>query len=237
MNDNEFEILLEQAERGETEAVLSAVDQDRKLATRIGDWEQRLLHRACEKGHVELARGLLARGALVELRDYFGNDATYYASKWCNVDLVTLLLDYGGNPNTTNDFKETAIWAAGSTANLAVCLLLLARGADLMSVFVFVDTASDWYGNYADDTFSDDVLAEHLAVIIVAWQTGPHPSQRWARRWPMISFVTGCRFRPLAGRQGWVHPEGLSLEQRERARRRTLVFSSDVLLRLIVSFL
>ena len=66
------------------------------------------------------------------------------------------------------------------------------------------------------------------------------PSQRqlrWARRWPVMLFVAGCRFRPLAGRQGWVPPEGLSLEQRERARRRSLVFSSDVLLRLIVSFL
>ena len=54
----------------------------------------------------------------------------------------------------------------------------------------------------------------------------------------MMLFVTGCRFRPLAGKQGWVPPpEGLSFEQRERARRRSLVFSSDVLLRLIVSFL
>jgi hypothetical protein len=83
-------------------------------------------------------------------------------------------------------------------------------------------------------------MSEHRTAMIKAWEYGPHPIQqsiRWARRLPMMNFVTGCRFRPLTGKQGWIPPEGLSLEQRERALRRTLVFSSDVLLRLIVSFL
>jgi hypothetical protein len=53
----------------------------------------------------------------------------------------------------------------------------------------------------------------------------------------MMLFVTGCRFRPLADKQGWIPPKDLSVEQRKSARLRSLVFSSDVLLRLIVSFL
>ena len=96
----------------------------------------------------------------------------------------------------------------------------------------------DVYGSWARPPPSLDVVASRRARLAAAWRAGPHPSQRWARRLPVMLFVTGCRFRPLAGKLGWdPPPEGLSLEQRERARRRSLVFSSDVLLRLVVSFL
>jgi len=101
----------------------------------------------------------------------------------------------------------SAVTGAMQENHLEVGVLLASRGADLGSL-----------------KSSSRVRLE------TAW--------RWARRCPVMSFVTGCRFRPLAGKRGWVPPaEGLSLEQRERARRHTLVFSSDLLLRLIVSFL
>jgi hypothetical protein len=106
-----------------------------------------------------------------------------------------------------------------------------------MAVMDDEHTALDMYGEYANPYLSPEVLTEHRDALLAAWHAGPHPSQRWARRLPIMLFVTGCRFRPLAGKQGWILPESLSLEQRERARRRSLVFSSDVLLRLIVSFL
>jgi len=185
---------------------------------------------------VELARGLLARGASVGARDGDGCDSTWYASESGNLALVTLLLDHGGDPCTRNEYDWPALWAAARYGHLAVCLLLLSRGADLTAVMVG-RTALGMYGENARPPLSPEVLAEHRAALTAAWRAGPHPSQRWGRRLPVMLFVAGCRFRPLAGRQGWVPPEGLSLEQRERARRRSLVFSSDVLLRLIVSFL
>jgi len=189
---------------------------------------------------VELARGLLARGASVGARDWNGCDSTWYASENGNLALVTLLLDHGGDPCTRNEYDWPALWAAARYGHLAVCLLLLSRGADLMAVMDghTERTALQWYDLYAGLDLSPAVLASSRARLEAAWRAGPHSSQRWARRWPAMLFVTGCRFRPLAGKQGWVPPpEGLSLEQRQRARRRSLVFSSDVLLRLIVNFL
>jgi hypothetical protein len=84
---------------------------------------------------------------------------------------------------------------------------------------------------------SEEQAEEGRLAMIKAWEHGPHLIQRsirWNRRWPFMSVMAGCRFRPLIGKQGWIAPEGLSLE---RARLRSLVFSSDLLLRLIVSFL
>ena len=238
MTERDFDALLNRAEQGHTQAVLAAVDQDGRLATRAGGFRQTLMHRACEGGggHVELVRGLLARGASVGARDGFSCDATYYASCSGNVALVTLLLDNGGDENTIDDFGKPALRTAAYEGHLAVCLLLLSRGADLSAV-KYGRTALGLYGERVYPPLGPEVLAEHRAALEAAWRAGPHPSQPWARRLPVMLFVAGCRFRPLAGRQGWVPPEGLSLEQRERARRRSLVFSSDVLLRLIVSFL
>jgi len=280
MSENDFKALLHQAYEGETQAVLEAVKQDRRLATRADRLRRTLLHEACigRGGHVELARGLLARGASVGARDWGGCDAIYHASYRGNVAMVTLLLDRGGDPCTRDINGSTALMMAAWRGHLAVCLLLLSRGADLTVVWEG-NTALTMYGENARPSLSPEVLAEGRAALLTAWHAGPHPSQRWARRWPMMSFVTGCRFRPLvgrqgwvppkglsleqiesaqresarqlafisfmtgsrflpfAGKQGWVPPEGLSLEQRERVRRRTLVFSSEVLLRLIVSFL
>ena len=297
MGDVDFKVILQRAERGETVAVLAAVDQDGRLATRASThWHTNtLLQAACARGHIELARGLLARGASVGARDGIGRDATWYALADGNVDLVTLLLDHGGDACTEDGGGQTAFWEAGRRGHLAVCLLLLSRGADFISVWRgstalercgYEGTALRLYAGNIHPPLSPEVLAEHHSALLAAWHAGPHPSQVlrranecWARRWPMMNFMTGCRFRPLAGRQGWVPPEGLSLaqresaqrenvrqwtfisfvtgyrfrpladkqgwippeglslEQRERARRRTLVFSSDVLLRLIVSFL
>ena len=239
MSENEFEDLMLQAFEGETEAVLAAVNLDGSLATRTNKhfFHNTLLQTACLGGHVELARGLLAHGASVGTRDHFNSDATYYASENGNLALVTLMLDHGGDPNTRTNANITTLGAAARRGHLDVCLLLLSRGADLMAVMYGRNTVLGQYGAYADPRLSLEIKDEHREALLAAWRAGPHPSQRWARRLPMMLFVTGCRFRPLVGRQGWVPPERLTFEQRERARRRSLVFSSDVLLRLIVSFL
>jgi len=238
MNDNDFDDLLGQAGHGHMQAVLEAVDQDRRLATRARHWDRRtLLHEACEGENVELARGLLARGALVGVRKFLNYDATWIASEYDNVDLMRLLLDHGGDPNTRNNDGWTALGHAGSYGHLAVCLLLLSRGADLMAIWDNDKNALEGYGYWTYPALSSEVLAEHRAALLAAWRAGPHPSQRWARRLPMMLFVTGCRFKPLAGKKGWIPPEGLSLEQRERSCLRILVFSSYFLFQLILSFL
>jgi ankyrin repeat protein len=135
---------------------------------------------------VELARGLLARGASVGARgasvgarERDGCDATYWASYSGNVALVTLLLDHGGDPCTKDKYGWTALMAAAFNGHLAVCLLLLARGADLTAVMHGKCTTLEWYGDHVNPPLSPEVLAEHRAALMVAWRAGPHPRRWW----------------------------------------------------------
>jgi hypothetical protein len=80
MDDDEFDQLLNQARDGETAAVLAAVDLDPALATRGNNGGSRLLHLACDGGHLELVMGLLNRGSDVYARDISGWDALFCAS-------------------------------------------------------------------------------------------------------------------------------------------------------------
>ncbi len=158
-----------------------------------------------------------------------------------NIDATTFLLDNGADPCTRSEHWTVLGWAVYNGL-IETCILLLSRGADLADLGVngehtmTLDLYNDRLKNLTQVELEQDKMA-----LRNAFANGPHPSQRqlrWTRRWPVMLFVAGCRFRPLAGKQGWIPPpEGLSLEQRIMARRRSLVFSSDLLLRLIVSFL
>ena len=147
--------------------------------------------------------------------------------------------------------NRTALGQAAGKGYLEMCILLLSRGADLTALMRYGQpeslTALERYGS--ETNMSEEQAEEGRLAMIKAWEHGPHLIQRsirWNRRWPFMSVMAGCRFRPLAGRleeirqmlaQGSKTDESQSLEVLQRARRRSLVFCSDVLLRLIVSFL
>ena len=115
-------------------------------------------------------------------------------------------------------------------------------------------TALQWYGEYADSPLSPAVLEERRALLQHAYDEGPHPNACWARRWPVMSVMPGCGFRPLAVRlleqemhlaallaSGEVAPPlapvSLDTPQQRRAFYMRLIFRSDFLLRRIVMFL
>ena len=80
MGEQAFGELLQEAERGQTAAVLAAVDQDNRLLNRANAYGWTLLHHSCQgKGDVELARALLERGADVHAKDSGGRDACWWA--------------------------------------------------------------------------------------------------------------------------------------------------------------
>ena len=102
MDDDEFVELLLRAERGETEVVLAAVDAEPGLATRAGDDDLTLLIQACIGNRIELARGLLDRGANMHAI-WDGWDALMRSSYRGYLELCTLLLDRGADPNSRDD--------------------------------------------------------------------------------------------------------------------------------------
>ena len=207
MDDAAFEELLLQAQRGETEAVLAALDLDPTLATRAGNGGYTLLHWACWGNHLELGRALLDRGSDVHARNNGGGDALFCACcrRGCNLALVTLLLNRGADPCSTSDGDYTVLMYAAYCGKYQVCLLLVSKGANLLAV---------WEGQMALDHYgtNSDLIAtekdEHRAALRAAFAEGPHPSQaqrrkdeRFARRWPLMQVLTGHDFLPLAARR------------------------------------
>ena len=206
MDDAAFDALLQQARRGEAEAVLTALDLDPTLAMRAAYFGRTLLHWACVGKHLELGRALLDRGSDVRARNNHGEDALNYAcGPGSNLALVTLLLDRGADPCSASDGSYTALMNAAHYGNHQVCLLLVSRGANLLAVYDG-RTAMDRYDIHSNFTAAEK--DEHRAALRAAFAEGPHPSQvqrrkdeRFARRWPLMQVLTGHDFLPLAARR------------------------------------
>ena len=255
MSKEEFNKLCDKARERETAEVLAAVDQDRRLATRADVDGSTLLTWACGGGHdnPQLAQGLLERGANVHARGSDGWDALMCASNRGHIAVITVLLDRGADPDSNNQ-NSSALSLAASFDNLQVCLLLISRRANLMLALTY-GTALDGYGwDKNNPRLTPAELEERRATLRTAFEQGPHPDACWTRRWPMMSVMAGCGFRPLAVRllEQEMHlaalvasgaappppaPIALDTPQQCRAFYMRLIFRSDFLLRRIVSFL
>ena len=181
-----FNQLSGRARSGETEAVLEACRQHQGLVHRATMSGDRLLHFACKGGNLELARGLLDLGAVVDARTDGGWDALMCASRdgqKGHAAIVTLLLDRGADPCSRNAYA-TALCIAAMYDHLQVCLILLNRGADLMAVCDEGCTALTHYGSKTFQHYNKKTNEQLCQKLREAWAAGPHPSQRWARRWP-----------------------------------------------------
>ena len=210
MNDQQFGQLLERAQRGETAAVLAAVDLDPALATRGNAGGVRLLHRACSGGHLELATGLLDRGSDMHARNSGGFDALFWASGAGQLPVATLLLDRGADPCTRND-SWTTLGAASAWDYHHVVLLLLSRGADLAATMPGTgqqQTALEWCGQSANPPLSVAQKEQRREEMRAAFAAGPHPSQvqrrrdeNWERRAAFVSVLVLSGLQPLAARR------------------------------------
>jgi hypothetical protein len=232
MSEEEFDELCGKAERGELAEVLAAVDQDRRLATRADGDGWTLLIWACFGGHPLLALGLLERGANVHSRSSGGWDALMYASYLGHIAVCTVLLNRGADPDYHNQYYS-ALWQAASRDHLQVCLLLISRRANLMLALTG-GTALAVYGESKYPRLTPDEIELRRAIVLTAFEQGPHPDMCWKRRWPMMNVMAGCGFRPLAERLYEMH---LDTSEQGRAFYMKLIFKSDFLLRRIVSFL
>ena len=126
-----------------------------------------------------------------------------YASFSGHIAVITVLLDRGADPDSNNQRFSALSWAARYD-HLQVCLLLISRRANLM-LALNGGTALAIYGNgKCNPRLTPDELEQRRAVVLTAFEQGPHPDMCWKRRWPFVCVLVGCDFQPLAARKAYL---------------------------------
>ena len=213
---------------------------------------------ASSNGHSTVVAVLIDNGAEVNARSNEGWDALMYASRFGHAAVAALLLDNGADPNTRNQ-NCTALGLAAARDHFPVCQLLLGRGADLLAVNANYKGSGNASAGYACcavyPPLTPAIKGERREALRVAFAEGPHESQvqrrrdeRWARRWPFMLVLVGSGFRPLEARRlemalrllsvsepSGGEAAGAPLTRRDECVR--IVFRTEILIRLIVSFL
>ena len=136
MNEEQFKQLLIQAYRANSTekqaAVLAIVDQHEGIVHRAHGDGNRLLHWASEGGNVNLMRGVIDRGSVVNAKDSFGADALMYAALRGHIPAATLLLDHGADLNATDNRGRNALMYAACNDKLDCAIFLLNRGSTFL---------------------------------------------------------------------------------------------------------
>jgi hypothetical protein len=144
---------------------------------------------------------MLDRGA-DPCASFGGINALQRASIYGHVQLVGMLLERGAVLDATSH-RGSALILASLHDMFEVCLLLIARGADLRLVNEYAQAASTHYGVNAGLT-DPAVKAQRVAELEAAFRAGSHPSQvqrrkdeAWARRGAFMQVMAESRFQPL----------------------------------------
>ena len=103
------------------------------------------LHKAAERGHIEVINALLDKGANIEARDAIGNTPLFYAimgdpilnypcehpfEVYCELDVVRFLLENGANINAKNNADKTPLDYANEMNKHEMIELLRKAGAE-----------------------------------------------------------------------------------------------------------
>ena len=119
--------------------------------------------------------------------------------------IVAMLLSRGTVLEARTFDGSTALLLAAFFDKPEVCLLLIAKGADLRVRSIkynnYNRSALSHYGVYVHHRFDPSVKAQRVAELKAAFRAGCHPSQvqrrkdeNWAKRWPLMNAATGSGF-------------------------------------------
>ena len=217
---------------------------------------------ASQGGNEALVLELVKRGAEVNARNKYGFDALMYASEYGHTAVVAVLLNHGADPNTRSH-SWTALGLAAAYDYLPVCLLLVARAADLYAPNAVRGerNALEGYGRLS--SLAPAVEKKRRAQLKHAFDQGPHPNARWARRksFVMVLATTSSLtmflpvafpydFQPTAARRAVlaalypplppnvrIPPLPAGTPEQKRAVLNMSIFGHDGLWKLIASFL
>jgi hypothetical protein len=218
---------------------------------------------ASRGGNEALVLELVKRGAEVNAKREDGRDALMWASYKGHTAVVAVLLNHGADPNTRNE-DWTALGLAAATDKLPACLLLVAQAADLYAANAVYGglNALEGYGR-RKPSLAPAVMEERRAQLKHAFDEGPHPNARWARRknFVMVLATTSSLtmflpvafpydFQPTAARRAVlaalypplppnvpIPPLPAGTPEQKRALLNMAIFGHDGFWKLIASFL
>jgi ankyrin repeat protein len=122
------------------------------------------LRYVCEKGRVAIARMLLERGAYpdAEVQSTTKTTVLIECSKSGFLEIATLLLDYGANPNAKTTYGSTALIEACKKGHTDIVKLLLNKGVDV-NVKTATGTSALTFALRKGNTQVVDLLKSHGA--------------------------------------------------------------------------
>jgi len=100
-------------------------EKDRK------NYEGTVLHKAAEKGFVEIAKLLIKKGAKVDAQDKYAHTPLHVAAQHGQYEVAKILLEAGANTNAKNKKKWTPLHCAARAGHTNVVELLATSGADI----------------------------------------------------------------------------------------------------------
>jgi len=83
------------ARRGDSSALKDILDKNPKLVNALDQFGNTALHGAVEKGHIQIIKYLISKGADVNMKDREGRTPLYYAEITANTEVEELLKKYG----------------------------------------------------------------------------------------------------------------------------------------------
>jgi len=132
-NRKGFNLLHKAAQRGIC-SVLTLLDQLSLLGTFLDSTTgtgKTSLHIAAKRGHLEIVKQLIVKGASHQIRDSSGYMPHHYAASENNLEILDFLLEKGSDVNRAAENGQTALHIAASANFVESVNLLLSKGASV----------------------------------------------------------------------------------------------------------
>jgi hypothetical protein len=99
------------------------------------------LHIAAEKGHLEIIKGLLKFGAIIDSKSEYGKTALHFAAENGHLEIVKCLLKFGAIIDSKDKYGRAALHIAAQKGHLEIIKDLLKFGAIIDSKSEYDKTA------------------------------------------------------------------------------------------------